>query len=181
MAGRAFTVRYVPAGAGGGTVGDYLDDCRPGDVAVLDNDGRLNCTVWGDILTSYARQRGLVGTVINGVCRDVAHATQLAYPIFSRGRFMRTGKDRVIVAEVGGVVTLGDVQVRAGDIVIGDDDGVVVVPAEHAEVVCRTGEGIAQAEDAIVADLANGVSLADARRSHGYHDLQKRETADATH
>src|SRR5262245_31002412 len=110
MVGQAFTVRYVPVGSVRGTVGDYLDECQPGEVVVLDNDGRRDCTVWGDILTTMAHAKGLAGTAINGVCRDVAQPLELGYPIYSRGRFMRTGKDRVQVAEVGGVVTLGDVQ-----------------------------------------------------------------------
>ncbi len=97
----AFTVRYVTAGSPPGTVGDYLDDVPPGGVVVLDNGGRTDCTVWGDILTAMADQRGVAGTVIDGVCRDVQRALGLVYPIYSRGRFMRTGKDRVEVSDVG--------------------------------------------------------------------------------
>src|SRR5260221_13041450 len=78
LAGRAFTLRYRPTGAvERGTVGDYIDDVAPGDVVVLDNAGRLDCTVWGDILTAVAHRRGLGGTVINGVCRDVSRAIAL--------------------------------------------------------------------------------------------------------
>ncbi len=175
MAGPAFTVRYVPVGAVRGTVGDYIDDCEAGQVVVLDNDGRLDCTVWGDILSHYAHERGLAGTAINGVCRDVARPLELGYPIYSRGRFMRTGKDRVQVAEVGGVVTLGDVQVAPGDLVVGDDDGVVVVPRDRAEEVATTAAQIGEAEDQIVAALRQGMSITDARRQHGYHSLQRPE------
>src|SRR5437899_752311 len=68
--GPAFTVKYVPASNPPGTVGDFIDDVAPGDVIVIDNDGRTDCTVWGDIMTQYAVQRGIAGTVIDGVCRD---------------------------------------------------------------------------------------------------------------
>src|SRR5688572_16877844 len=71
MVGPAFTVRYVPVGCKRGTVGDYLDDTEPGQVVVLDNGGRLDCTVWGEILTTLAHEKGIAGTAINGVCRDV--------------------------------------------------------------------------------------------------------------
>ena len=101
LCGRAFTVRYVTATSPPGTVGDYLDDVGPGEVVVLDNGGRVDCTVWGDILTAMADNRGVAGTVIDGVCRDVQRALGLGYPIYSRGRFMRTGKDRVEVSDVG--------------------------------------------------------------------------------
>ena len=176
MVGRAFTVRYVPVGPEGGTVGDYLDDCQAGDVVVLDNGGRTDCTVWGDILTWLASDRGLAGTVINGVSRDVARARDLGYPIFNRGRFMRTGKDRVTVSEVNGMVSLGDVQVRPRDIVVGDDDGVVVVPATAAAYVLQAALEISEREAGIVQELQGGATLADARRRHGYHQLQAPQT-----
>lgn len=174
LVGRAYTVRYVASGARPGTVGDFIDDVPPGGVVVLDNAGRTDCTVWGDILTAVAADRGVAGTVINGVCRDTDRALTTGYPIYSRGRFMRTGKDRVEVAEIGGVVNVGDVQARAGDLLIGDDDGVVVVPAERAEEVLALAETIATREAAILADALGGQSLRDARATHGYHFLQRR-------
>lgn len=173
MAGPAFTVRYVPMGVSKGNVGDYLDECEAGQVVVLDNGGRLDCTVWGDILTTVAHERGLAGTAINGVCRDVHRPAALGYPMYSRGRFMRTGKDRVEVADVGGVVTLGDVQVRPGDIVVGDDDGIVVVPWECAVDVAATAQQIVEAEIRVLESVRNGATLGSARSMHGYHELQR--------
>ena len=114
MAGPAYTVRYVPIGDPKGTVGDYIDEIPPGGVAVLDNQGRTDATVWGDILTEYAASRHLAGTAIWGVCRDTATALRLGYPMYSHGRFMRTGKDRVEVADTQVPVALGDAQVRPG-------------------------------------------------------------------
>src|SRR5262249_17589090 len=75
LGGRAFTLRYRPTGlVDRGNVGDYIDDVPPGDIVVLDNAGRLDCTVWGDILTAVSSRRGVGGTVIHGVCRDVQRA-----------------------------------------------------------------------------------------------------------
>jgi 4-hydroxy-4-methyl-2-oxoglutarate aldolase len=179
MVGRAFTVRYVPAGHPAGTVGDYIDDVDPGSVVVLDNDGRTDCTVWGDILTAVAAHRGVSGTAINGVCRDTRRALDIHYPIYSAGRFMRTGKDRVEVADMGGVVSLGDAQVHQGDIVVGDDDGVVVIPAAHEEEVLQTAAGIATREGLILAEALAQGSLRDARARHGYHLLQRRDESTA--
>ena len=175
LAGRAFTIRYRPTGAvERGTVGDYIDDVPPGDVVVLDNAGRVDCTVWGDILTAVAHRRGLGGTVINGVCRDVARAIDLGYPIYSRGRFMRTGKDRVEVESMGQPVSLGDVQVRPGDILVGDADGIVVVPQSREAEVLSTARSIEEAETAIEAETARGTRLDEARTKHRYHVLQTR-------
>lgn len=177
LAGRAFTVRYAPAGDPPGTVGDYIDDVPVGGVVVLDNRGRTDCTVWGDILTAVATRRGVAGTVIDGVCRDVHRALGTGYPIYSRGRFMRTGKDRVEAVETGGTLTLGDVQVRVGDIVLGDDDGVVVVAADVAARVLDVASEIAEREEAILADALEHGSLREARARFGYHLLQRSQTS----
>jgi 4-hydroxy-4-methyl-2-oxoglutarate aldolase len=174
LVGRAFTVRYRTAGNPPGTVGDYLDEMEPGQTVVLDNQGRTDCTVWGDILTAVAHQRGIAGTVIDGVNRDVQRALDLGYPIYSRGRFMRTGKDRVEVAEVGGVVTIGGVEVAPGDLLVGDDDGVVSIAAAVEQEVLEIARGIAEREAAIVSEALNGATIAEARARHGYHDLQRR-------
>ena len=173
MAGPAYTVRYVPAGDPKGTVGDYVDQIPPGGVAVLDNQGRTDATVWGDILTTYASSRGIAGTAIWGVCRDVSTALELRYPMFSHGRFMRTGKDRVEVADVQVPVALGDVQVRPADIVVGDDDGIVVVPAHRLREVSDLAETIGLTEDEIARAVASGSSIAQARKEFGYHTLQR--------
>ncbi|BCB77893.1 diguanylate cyclase [Phytohabitans flavus] len=174
ICGPAFTVRYVAAGRPAGTVGDYLDDVPPGHVVVLDNAGRLDCTVWGDILTALAHHKGVGGTVIDGVCRDTARALELGYPVVSRGRFMRTGKDRVEVSGTGVPVSAGGVQVVAGDTIVADGDGAVRVPAAEVERVAEVAHAIADAEAHILADVLGGVSLAEARARNGYHALQRR-------
>jgi 4-hydroxy-4-methyl-2-oxoglutarate aldolase len=173
--GRAFTVRYVNAGNPPGTVGDYLDDVPPGAVVVLDNAGRIDCTVWGDILTAMAHARQVAGTVIDGVNRDVARALELSYPIYSRGRYMRTGKDRVEVSDVNRPVSVGGLQVAPGELLIGDADGVIRVPRELEERAAEICAVVHASEEKIIADVLGGVSLAEARRNHGYHLLQRRE------
>jgi regulator of RNase E activity RraA len=157
-----------------GTVGDYIDDVAEDDVVVLDNAGRPDCTVWGEILTSVAHKRKVGGTVIHGVCRDVRRSVDLSYPIFSRGRFMRTGKDRVQVDGINVPVSLGDVQVRPGDILLGNDDGVVVVPKQREEEILSLARRIAQAEERILLEALEGMRLEDARKKYGYHELQRR-------
>ena len=159
MAGPAYTVRYVPVGDPKGTVGDYIDDIPPGAVAVLDNQGRTDATVWGDILTEYAASRGIAGTAIWGVCRDVATALRLGYPMYSHGRFMRTGKDRVEVADTQVPVALGDAQVRPGDIVVGDDDGVVVLPPGLAPEILADAREQERQEEFVTTQVASGAEL----------------------
>jgi regulator of RNase E activity RraA len=173
LVGRAFTLRYRPTGlVDRGNVGDYIDDVPPGEVVVLDNAGRLDCTVWGDILTAVSHRRGIGGTVIHGVCRDVQRALDLGYPIFSRGRYMRTGKDRVEVESMQAPVSLGEVQVRPGDILVGDADGVLVIPRVREMEVFEIAREIEDAEQAIERETAGGTRLDVARRTFRYHQLQ---------
>ncbi|MGQ4600677.1 RraA family protein [Nocardia sp. R6R-6] len=172
LVGQAWTLRYGPVGEDPGTVGDYIDDIGPGRVVVLDNQGRLDATVWGDLLTMTASKRGVEGTVIDGVCRDVDRALELSYPIFSRGNWMRTGKDRVQVEATGDPVTVGGVRVEAGDWLVGDGDGVVSVPMARVEEVVAVANNIRDAEERIRREVESGSSLRAARGLVGYHSLQ---------
>ena len=172
VVGPAFTVKYVPANSPAGTVGDFIDDVAEGDVVVIDNDGRTDCTVWGDIMTQYAGLRGIAGTVIDGVCRDVSKALGDNYPMFSAGRYMRTGKDRVEVESVNTTVGIGTVRVAARDIVVADANGVVIVPRGRARDVAQTARKIEEVESRIREQIAEGKSLGAARAALGYHKLQ---------
>ena len=145
IVGPAFTVQYVTASVPPGTVGDFIEDVAPGDVVVIDNGGRTDCTVWGDIMTQYAGTRQIAATVIDGVCRDVNKALGDGYPIFSKGRFMRTGKDRV-----------------------------VIVPRAHAAEVAACARQIESVEAEIRALISQGKTLKEARAALGYHNLQRK-------
>lgn len=175
LAGPAFTARTIPVAAASGTVGDYIDDVPPGSVVVLDNGGRLDATVWGDILTIMAHRKRLGGTVINGVCRDAARSLELGYPIFSRGVYMRTGKGRVQADAVQVPVSLGEVRVEPGDVVVGDADGIVVIPRSRQEEVLAASREIAEAEARIRQEIERGGRLDEARRRHRYFQLQSRQ------
>jgi len=175
IVGPAFTVKYVSAATPAGTVGDYIDNVKPGDVLVIDNNGRTDCTVWGDILTQYAGMHNIAGTVIDGVCRDVNKAIADNYPLFAVGRFMRTGKDRVEVESVNTTVCIGSVRVEAGDIVVADANGVVIIPRQHAREVAKIAHEIESVEAAIRESIASGDSLREAREKLGYHTLQRKQ------
>jgi len=174
LVGPAYTVQYVSASTPPGTVGDFIDDVAPGDVVVIDNQGRTDCTVWGDIMTQYAGQRGIAATVIDGVCRDVNKALGDGYPIFSKGRFMRTGKDRVQVQAINQPVSIGTARVCARDIIVADANGVVVVPRERAREVAATARRIEAVEAQIRTQISQGKTLRQAREALGYHTLQSK-------
>ncbi len=174
VVGPAFTVQYVSASVPPGTVGDFIDDVSPGDVVVIDNGGRTDCTVWGDIMTQYAGSRAIAATVIDGVCRDVSKALSDGYPMFSKGRFMRTGKDRVQVQSVNQPVSIGSARVCARDIVVADANGVVIVPRARAAEVAACARQIESVEAQIRSLLTQGKTLEQARAALGYHSVQRK-------
>lgn len=173
LAGRAYTILYGPLDAEKpGTVGDFIDKLGHGDVVAIDNGGREDATVWGDILTFLAHKKGLAGTVIDGACRDVHLCLSLGYPIYSRSYSMRTGKDRVQVDAEQVPVNIGDARVNPGDILRGDADGVVCIPKSREEDVLATAEQIDAAEMKIRAMLEEGKTITEARALMKYHSLQ---------
>ena len=94
--------------------------------------------------------------------------------MFSAGRFMRTGKDRVQVESVNTTVGIGTVRVASRDIVMADANGVVIIPREHARKVAETAQKIEGAEASIRDRISKGDTIGEARKAMGYHTLQRK-------
>ncbi|MET8626687.1 isocitrate/isopropylmalate family dehydrogenase [Kitasatospora sp. NPDC004669] len=170
-AGRAFTVSYQPvdsAAEGFRNAANYLDDVPEGSFVVVDNAGSTSCTNWGSLLTKLAQRRGVRGTALHGSARDIAEIRAAGYPLFSTGATMVSGKNRVELAATGRDVVIGRVTVRPGDIVVADDNGALVVPAEHAAEVADRAERVERTESAIAEAVDAGLRLDEARRRYGY-------------
>ena len=125
--------------------------------------------------SGFWHRRRIAGTVIHGICRDVALCLELGYPVYSRDHWMRTGKDRVQVVAADTPVDMGGVRVCPGDLMRGDADGVVSIPREHEDEVLRIAEEIERAEQQIRAAVRTGMRLDEARRQFRYHRLQRHE------
>jgi len=174
VCGPAFTIHNMPVDSVGGSVGDYIDDVPEGAVICIDNSGRLDCTVWGDILTVMGSLHNIGGTVIHGVCRDSDRALEVGYPIFTRGTYMRTGKDRVMADTYNEKISLGEVAVVPGDLICGDGDGIVVIPQDRVDEVVAAAREIEDAEGNIREAIKTGKTLLQARTDFNYHALQTR-------
>jgi 4-hydroxy-4-methyl-2-oxoglutarate aldolase len=144
--------------------------CTPGDnlavhaaVAAADAGVALVVSVgeerelgyWGEVLTTAAQSRGVAGLVIDGCVRDVARLEQLAFPVFSTGIAL-PGATKNSTGSVGDVTWVGDVDVHAGDWIVGDTDGVTVVPSADLEAVMEAGKARAAKEDRFFDELRAG-------------------------
>ncbi|WP_103380508.1 RraA family protein [Pseudonocardia dioxanivorans] len=159
IAGRAFTVDL----AGGHNIWLHhaVAAATPGDVLVAAVAGDPDFGYWGEILATAARVRGLAGLVIDGCVRDRDELVEIGFPVFARGLCIRgTGKD-TSVGGLGRPVTLGDVTVRPGDLVVGDADGLVVAAADALDGIAARAADRVSAEAAILDRIAGGESTVD--------------------
>lgn len=133
---------------------------HPGDVLVVNAGGYLRAGAWGEILTVAAQARGVAGLVIDGAVRDVRRIREMGFPVFARGVSLGATTKQAPGRLAVPVVCAG-VLVRPGDIVLGDDDGVVVVDREQAEAVLRAARRRAEREQAIILALNQGATTLD--------------------
>jgi 4-hydroxy-4-methyl-2-oxoglutarate aldolase len=118
-----------------------LDVAQPGDVMVVFASGAYEHGYWGEIMTTAAQVRGLAGLVIDACVRDGVLLSDIGFPVFSRGLCIQgTGKDFGATGWINHPVSIGQVVVHAGDLVVGDSDGVVVIPHARAAEVVAAGE-----------------------------------------
>lgn len=111
---------------------------QPGEVLVVDAKAFVEAGPWGDVLTEQAISKGVAGLVINGAVRDATSITEMGFPVFCRALSIKgTGKNQP--GEINIPVHIGGVRIRSGDIVVGDQDGIVIVPREDVTQVVSNG------------------------------------------
>ena len=154
MAGPAFTVLaeddHLPVMAA-------LAEAAPGDVLVVATGGGPRA-VFGELFATEARRRGLAGIVADGFCRDLRGLREIGLPVFARGTTPRSGTT-VSRARLGGTLTCGGVEVSPGDVVFGDDDGLLIGTEEWIAAALEAAETIGRSERAILAAQARGQAL----------------------
>jgi 4-hydroxy-4-methyl-2-oxoglutarate aldolase len=155
LAGPAFTVDTRPAD---NLMLHYaMLKAKPGDVLVVDAKGFVEAGVWGDVFTEQAIKIGLAGLVINGAVRDAAAITRMGFPVFCRALSIKgTGKNQP--GRVNVPIHIGEVQINPGDIIIGDRDGLVVVPKGEVEVAIKNSLVREEKENRFREQIRNGAS-----------------------
>lgn len=162
VAGPALTVSTLPGN--NLLIHRALATARPGDVLVValtETNGDAHAFgYWGDILTTAALERGVAGLVIDGCVRDVDAIRALGFPVFCRGTAIR-GTAKAPVGEVGATVRIGRIDIAPGDLVVGDADGVVAIPAAAVANALDLAERRDAKERGIVEELKKGRTTLD--------------------
>ena len=153
MAGTALTARTRPGD--NLAVHKALDLARPGDVLVIDARGETENAILGELMCSYAATRSVAGIVVDGAIRDSAALSRGILPVFARG-ISHLGPYKSGPGEVHGPAQVGGIAVHDGDLVVGDADGVVLVPRARAETVLKAAEAIVAKEGGQARAIANG-------------------------
>lgn len=144
-----------------------VDACRPDDVLIAAAGGSIRSGVWGELLTTAAKNQGCVGAVVDGAIRDVTAMTRLEFPVFARATSVFDSKDRQRVVDLDVVVEIDGVPFAPGDLVLADRDGVVVVPQEiEAEVIPAAWNKV-HAEDESRAAIERGMKATEAFQKYG--------------
>jgi regulator of RNase E activity RraA len=170
IVGRAMPVQITDAwgrqSAPFGRMTEALDALAPGEIYIATG-GSQNCAAWGEIMTATARTRGGAGAIIDGYHRDTPRVLEQDWPVFSRGRFAQDAAVRSKVVDFRCPIEIGGVQILPGDLIIGDLDGVIVVPRKVEQEVIAKAVEKATAEKVVRKAIEAGMSSTDAFHKFG--------------
>ncbi len=138
-----------------------VDDLKVDEVAVFGCCGSRRIAPWGELLTTASRARGAAGCVTDGMVRDIRAIRALRFPVFHGGIAPLDSKGRGMVAEIDTPIICGGVAVASGDLVVGDADGVVVIPRAVEVEALRLAFAKVAGENTTRAELAAGAKLSD--------------------
>jgi regulator of RNase E activity RraA len=177
VVGRAVTIKITAAGMMKSKrhLGiDAIASSSPGDVIAIDNRGDTYNNCWGEILSCAAQQKGVSGVLVDGAARDVDFCQEIGFPVFARGVVPITARGRIMQEDFNCPIRLGDVQVRPGDILVGDVNGVVVIPEEKVDEVLSAAEMILEKEEKMKADILAGMDILEVDSKYNYEQMLKK-------
>ena len=128
---------------------------EPGDVLVIATGDYTATGTWGDLASYHAKGLGLAGMVTDGLCRDIVGIREAGLPVFARG-YAPNAPIKSSDSQINVPVSVGGQIVHPGDIILGDENGVVVIPQRYAEQVLEASRAILKQEDAAMAEIAAG-------------------------
>ena len=136
-----------------------IDSSLPGTVIVIAARGDVSAALWGGNMANRARQLGVMGVVTDGAVRDLDEMEELELAVFAGGTAAPQAPPRLVTLSIDQPIICGGVRVRPGDIIVGDCDGVVVVPHERSDEIADRAESILDTERVMRKFIAEGNSL----------------------
>jgi len=158
MVGRAVTVQTI-AGDWAKPV-EAIDVARKNEVIVINNDGATHVAPWGELATLSCVKKGISGVVIDGAVRDVDDIRIMKFPLFAKAVVPNAGEPKGF-GEINAEIQCGGQYVRPGDWIIGDESGVVVIPAERAYEIARRALEVRKNEERIREEIRRGSTLSE--------------------
>ncbi len=144
-----------------------VDSCQADDVLIAAAGGSARSGIWGELLTTAARNQGCVGAIVDGMVRDIGKMRAVGFPVFARGTCIFDSKDRQRVINLDVPVEIAGVRFAPGDLVIADEDGIVVVPRAVEETVIQQAWEKVHAENRVRDAIASGMKATEAFRTFG--------------
>ncbi len=144
-----------------------VDSLKPGDVSVHSTDYSWNIAPWGELLSTASRLRGSTGTIVDALVRDVKKIIAMDFPTFARGIKPLDSCGRGFVADIDVPILCGEVEVRPGELVFGDYDGIVVIPREVEEEVLARALAKVEGENRTRDELLQGRLLGEVYAKYG--------------
>lgn len=142
-----------------------------GDIIVIDNGGRKDVSCWGEILSYAAKSQGVSGVVIDGAFRDIDDIKLLGFPVYARGVVPVTARKRIMEIETNTIIQCGGVQVRPGDFIMADGNGVVIIPLEKFNEVLKKAEELFNKEQAMIREIKEGSPIDVVDKKYGYEKM----------
>ncbi len=144
-----------------------VDSCRPDDVLIAAAGGSMRSGIWGELLTTAAKNTGCIGAIVDGAIRDVSKIRRLDFPVFARGTCVYDSQNRQRVVDVDVPVELDGVPFHPGDLVFADEDGVVVVPQKIERDAIRKAWQKVHAENITRDSIKAGMKATEAYAKYG--------------
>ena len=175
--GRAVTIKITAAGPvkSRSHLGvEAIAAAEEGDVILIDNHGDVNNNCWGEVLACAAKVKGISGVFVDGAARDLDACEEMGFPVFARAAVPVTARGRIMQEAFNVPVRMGDVQVRPGDIAVGDINGVVILPVEQVEEGVERAERLMEKEEQMKADLMGGMDVLAVDQKYNYENMLKK-------
>lgn len=156
-------------------ISPVIDTITSHDRVLVIAGGVEGISCWGDILANAARCKGIRGTVIDGLSRDIDGSADIGYPVYGRGVTMISARNRVVQLSSGQPVSMAGVMVAEDDYVLADRCGSVFIPAQHIDEVLTLAEKIARRQDGMVAAVRSGRSVAEVMHDKQFEAIKQGE------